>query len=150
VGNKQPKSSEISAGANKLSHNPFANLKDRLALPSAEGSSAAAGQAENRESAPKREPEPTKKRSLGRLLSRRETKHRGGKAVIVVTGFAALDAFDRSAVEELAKELKGKLGCGGTVEEGSAGLQIVIQGDQAKKVAELLRARGFRVDGVVS
>jgi translation initiation factor 1 len=144
VGNKQPKGGNVSAGASKLSHNPFASLKDRLELPSA-------GQAPeaSREPEAKREAEPTKKRSLGRLLQRRETKHRNGKAVIVVTGFAALDAFDRGAVEELAKELKGKLGCGGTVEDGSAGLQIVIQGDQAKKVAELLRARGFRVEGVV-
>lgn len=130
-------------GSNKLSHNPFASLQGKLALPVGE----AVPPPDPQTSA--REPEATNKKR-GRLVQRRETKHRGGKAVIVVTGFGALADFARPAVEALAKELKAKLGCGGTVEQEDGGLVIVIQGDQAKKVAELLRAKGFRVDGVVS
>jgi translation initiation factor 1 (eIF-1/SUI1) len=94
-------------------------------------------------------PKPTKSR--GRLVLRRETKHRGGKAVIIVRGFAALPEFgDESKLAELAKELKQKLGCGGTVEHGDGETELVLQGDRAAKVAELLRAHGFRVDGVTS
>ncbi|MDB4987172.1 MAG: yciH [Myxococcaceae bacterium] len=89
-------------------------------------------------------------KSRGRLVLRRETKHRGGKPVVIVRGFAALREFDAAATELLAKELKQKLGCGGTVERDGNEPQIVLQGDQPAKVAELLRARGFRVDGVTS
>lgn len=90
-------------------------------------------------------------KSRGRLVLRRETKHRGGKAVVIVRGFAQLAEFgDETKVAELAKELKQKLGCGGTVENGDGETEIVLQGDRAAKVAELLRAHGFRVDGVTS
>jgi translation initiation factor 1 (eIF-1/SUI1) len=152
VASKDRKRDNATEGSNKLAHNPFASLKDRLGLPSAPTPEPAAEHDVGaRTSAREQDREaPTKKRSLGRLIQRRETKQRGGKAVIVVSGFAALSGFDRGAVEEIARALKGKLGSGGTVEEGKAGLEIVIQGDQAKRVAELLRERGFRVDGVTS
>ncbi len=94
--------------------------------------------------------EPARPKSRGRLVLRRETKHRGGKAVIIVSGFGALEDFDPAAVGELARQLKQQLGCGGTVEERGTDSEIVLQGDSAAKVAELLRARGFRVDGVTS
>jgi predicted translation initiation factor SUI1 len=91
-----------------------------------------------------------KAKSRGRLVLRRETKHRGGKAVVIVRGLDALKDFDEAKVAELAKQLKQKLGCGGTVERGDGETEIVLQGDRAAKVAELLRAQGFRVDGVTS
>jgi translation initiation factor 1 len=87
-------------------------------------------------------------KSRGRLLQRRETKHRGGKAVVVVTGFASVRDFSRKDVDELAAALKRGLGCGGTVEEERGELRIVLQGDRPAAVAELLRAKNFRVDGV--
>jgi translation initiation factor 1 (eIF-1/SUI1) len=37
-----------------------------------------------------------------------------------------------------------------TVERVRNDTEIVVQGDQPARVAELLRARGFRVDGVTS
>jgi translation initiation factor 1 (eIF-1/SUI1) len=46
--------------------------------------------------------------------------------------------------------LKRELGCGGTLPAKHDKAEIVIQGDQPARVAELLRARGFRVDGVTS
>jgi translation initiation factor 1 (eIF-1/SUI1) len=126
----------------KLSHNPFASLQGKLELPPGETAALAAE--------PSTAPPAAVNKKRGRLVQRRETKHRAGKAVIVVSGFGALADFAHTEIEALAKELKSKLGSGGTVEQEEGGAVIVIQGDQAKKVAELLRAKGFRVDGVVS
>lgn len=140
----------------KLTHSPFAALlgKPIAAAPVAEKSSSApvsAAQlpARTPEPTPRPAPEPGKK-SRGRLVLRRETKHRGGKAVIIVRGFEELRDFDAAAIEALAKQLKQSLGCGGTVEREGGKPEIVLQGDRAAKVAELLRDRGFRVDGVTS
>jgi len=93
---------------------------------------------------------PASPKSPGRVVLRRETKHRGGKAVVIVSGLDQLEGFDRAAIEEFARQLKHQLGCGGTVEARDDICEIVLQGDRAAKVAELLRARGFRVDGVTA
>jgi translation initiation factor 1 (eIF-1/SUI1) len=132
MANKKPPSP--AEGAAQLKHNPFAALAG-LRAPTGEPP----------------EPEPAKPASnkpRGRLVLRRETKHRGGKAVVVITGFGQLRDFDAAAVSDLAKRLKQALGCGGTVEENGDATEIVLQGDRAAKVAELLRAQNFRVDGV--
>ncbi len=142
MGKDKSKKGEISSGASTLAHNPFAQLKGRLELPDNPSPTSQTAPAP-----PAPVPVPAKR---GRLVQRRETKHRGGKAVVVISGFGALAGFDRDAVEALARELKAKLGCGGTVEEEADGPTIVIQGEHARKLAELLRAKGFRVDGVVS
>lgn len=120
----------------KLTHNPFAQL----------GGGAAPAPNPPAEAAAPAAPAPAAA-SSGRLVLQRQTKHRGGKAVIIVRGFAELRGWDAAAVETLAKALKQTLGCGGTVEDGR---EIVLQGDRPAQVAELLRARGFRVDGVTS
>ncbi len=110
-------------------NNPFASLAlARDALP--EGK------------APEAPPPPDKPAKRGRVILRRETKHRGGKAVVIVRGVLEAE------VDALAKQLKNKLGCGGTVDRDSGEPEIVLQGDQPAKVAEYLRAEGFRVDGV--
>jgi translation initiation factor 1 len=80
------------------------------------------------------------------LILRRETKHRGGKAVVIVSGFGALQDFDAREIADLAARCKRALGCGGTVD----GDEIVLQGDRAAEVAELMRSEGFRVAGVTS
>ena len=126
-----------------LTHNPFAQLAAARDLP--------APAREQPEPRPSVEPPPASSkatRSGGRLVLRRETKHRGGKAVVIVTGFGALAHYDETATRALAQQLKHKLGCGGTVEARESGLEIVLQGDHPAKVAELLRGLGFRVDGV--
>lgn len=153
MGKDKSRKGEISGSSGKLAHNPFAQLKGRLELPEKPAPappSAPAAARVGAASGPVVAPAVKSVKPGGRLVQRRETKHRGGKAVIVVSGFGALAGFDRDAVEALARELKGKLGCGGTVEEDASGPTIVIQGEQARKLAELLRERGFRVDGVVS
>jgi translation initiation factor 1 (eIF-1/SUI1) len=126
------------SGTPQLTHSPFAGLAAKL--PSAP--LAAPEPAANSGSV-----EPTAKRTKrGRLVLRRETKQRAGKAVIVISGFDALPDFDADAIEGLAKQCRQKLGCGGSVQAG----EILLQGDRAADVAALLRALEFRVDGVTS
>jgi translation initiation factor 1 len=86
------------------------------------------------------------KNSRGRLILRRETKERGGKVVVVVYGFAELPGANAVMIGNLAKELKGKLGCGGSFDRQ----EIVLQGDRPAAVCAVLEELGFRVDGVKS
>jgi translation initiation factor 1 (eIF-1/SUI1) len=122
--------------SSKLTHSPFAALRSRDVEPAPDAPDAP----------PKVAPPIKQGGSRGRLILRRETKHRGGKAVVVVSGFADLTAFGHSEVEQLASDCKRTLGCGGTVADG----EIVLQGDRPAEVAELLRNKGFRVTGVTS
>jgi translation initiation factor 1 len=143
---KQPPTRTVPTGeAAKLTHSPFAALNARLGNTPPQ-----AGQADEPVESPSpvavAPGKPARPGARGRLVLRRETKHRGGKTVIVVAGFEALPELDADALDALARDLKQQLGCGGTVEQH----QIVLQGDRAADVAQTLRARGFRVDGVTS
>jgi translation initiation factor 1 (eIF-1/SUI1) len=141
-----------------LKHSPFASLRGALARTETAHVDAAqpspAPQITQREPAAPapRQPQDAAPaaggKSRGRLVLRRETKHRAGKAVIVVTGFEQLKDFDDVAQAALAKELKQALGCGGTLETSAGRPELVLQGDRPAQVAALLRARGFRVAGV--
>ncbi|MET0342612.1 MAG: translation initiation factor [Polyangiales bacterium] len=147
---KKPKGDAPPAPASPspLKHNPFAALRG---APAAEATPAAAAVAPTAPTLAPAEPAPrgvVDAKKKGRVVLRRETKHRGGKAVIIVTGFGALPSHDEAAVEALAQRLKKQLGCGGTVEREAGDTQIVLQGDRAAQVAELLRGLGYRVDGV--
>ena len=130
--------------ASALRHNPFAALGG---VTASEGASAVGGGpvegAAQSDAAEK---------PRGRLLLRREKKGRGGKTVVVVSGFDTRRDLGASDIAELTRYLKNQLGCGGAVEAGSRGAEheVVLQGDQPARVAELLRARGFRVGGVTS
>jgi translation initiation factor 1 len=79
----------------------------------------------------------------GRVVLRRETAHRGGKTVVVVSGFDA--AMTPQSLDALARAVRKACGCGGTVQ----GREIEVQGDQPAKVAAFFRDQGFRVAGVV-
>jgi translation initiation factor 1 len=125
--------------SSKLTHSPFAALSSRDITPAASSPEAAQPAAASGEP-------PTAPRSRGRLILRRETKHRGGKAVVIVSGFAGVPGFDDSAIAALAADCKRTLGCGGTVDDH----EIVLQGDRPAEVAELLRGKGFRVSGVTA
>ena len=72
----------------------------------------------------------------GVVRLRRETKGRGGKTVIVITGLP----LDPSALTALAGELKKRCGCGGTAKEGV----IEIQGDHAEVLLAELAKRGYK------
>jgi len=96
---------------------------------------------------PAKPPKPVIPRnSRGRLILRRETKDRGGKVVVVVYGFNELPGANAVMIGDLAKDLKGKLGCGGSFDRQ----EIVLQGDRPAEVCAVLETLGFRVDGVKS
>jgi translation initiation factor 1 len=84
------------------------------------------------------------KKSRGRLVLRRETKERGGKVVVVISGLAELPGASAVMIGNLARELKAKLGCGGSFDRQ----EIVLQGDRCAAVCALLEERGFSVGGV--
>ena len=77
------------------------------------------------------------KKNRGRVDIIRQTAHRGGKTVTVVTGFTGIGLAEK---ETVAKEIQKACGAGGTVKEG----RIEIQGDQREAVARILTNVGFR------
>ena len=72
----------------------------------------------------------------GAVRIRRETKGRGGKAVLTITGIAK----SHDELVQLAARLKKKCACGGAVKDGV----IEIQGDKRELVEQLLQAEGFK------
>ncbi|NGZ98514.1 MAG: translation initiation factor [Nitrospira sp. WS110] len=79
----------------------------------------------------------TSKKNRGRVDVIRQTAHRGGKTVTVITGFVGISQAEK---ETLAKRMQKACGAGGTVKEG----RIEIQGDQREAVARILTDAGFR------
>ena len=71
-----------------------------------------------------------------KLKVRLDTKHRAGKAVTLVEGFAG-KAED---LEELGKKLKSFCGTGGSAKDG----EVIIQGDQREKVMQWLGKNGYK------
>ena len=69
------------------------------------------------------------------LRVRLETKHRGGKTVTLVTGFAGKEAD----LEALGKSLKNLCGTGGSAKDG----EIIVQGDHRDKVLQWLLKAGY-------
>ena len=76
-------------------------------------------------------------KNRGRVDIIRQTAHRGGKTVTVVTGFAGIGLSEK---EQLAKQMQKACGAGGTVKDG----RIEIQGDQRDVIARILTEAGFR------
>lgn len=79
-----------------------------------------------------------------KLKPKRETLHvvvekkgRGGKIATIVEGFQTAD----EEVEEIARELRKRLGTGGSARGG----EILIQGDRCDDVVSILRDKGFKV-----
>ena len=145
---------DVSRPVAPLQHNPFAMLGEVDALknlpkpePVKQQEAASCGSAKAKPPGQQvvRATRPAiPKNSRGRLILRREKKDRGGKTVVVVSGFAELPGANAVMIGDLAKELKGKLGCGGSFDRH----EIVLQGDRAAAVNALLEELGFRVDGV--
>ena len=81
--------------------------------------------------------QPGQAKNRGRVDIIRQTAHRGGKTVTVVTGFIGISQAEK---EQLAKEMQKACGVGGTVKEG----RIEIQGDRRDDVARILTKAGFR------
>jgi translation initiation factor 1 len=64
-----------------------------------------------------------------------DKKHRGGKVVSIITGFA----MKENEIELLAKELKNFCGAGGSAKDN----EIVIQGDHREKILQWLVKKGY-------
>ena len=71
-----------------------------------------------------------------RLVVSIDRRRRAGKQVTLVTGFTG----DGALVEELGRQLKTRLGVGGSVGEG----EILLQGDVRDKVVSLLKEMGHQ------
>ena len=67
----------------------------------------------------------------------RQTAHRGGKTVTVITNFVGIGLPEK---EKLAKVMQKACETGGTVKDG----RIEIQGDKRTEVARILAEAGFR------
>jgi translation initiation factor 1 len=129
---------DVAASSIPLQQNPFALLGELDALKNL-------APAPEPVASPKAVAVPaTPRKSRGRLVLRRETKDRGGKVVVVVSGFGELPGANAVMIGDLAKELKGKLGCGGSFDRQ----EIVLQGDRCAAVCALLEESGFTVAGV--
>jgi translation initiation factor 1 len=76
----------------------------------------------------------------GIVRIRVEKKGRGGKTVTVVSGVP----LDSNGLDDLASELKRKLGTGGAVRDNV----IEIQGDRGEALHAELTARGFKTKKV--
>ena len=107
---------------------PFAVLKDVALPPAPEAGSS---------TDPRGMPPIAQRKNRGRVEILRQTAHRGGKTVTVVTGFTGIGQAEQMT---LAREMQKACGTGGTVKEG----RIEIQGDQREVVARILTKAGFR------
>ncbi|MBL7749046.1 MAG: translation initiation factor [Chitinophagaceae bacterium] len=76
-----------------------------------------------------------------KLKVRLDTKHRAGKAVTLVAGFAGTD----DDLQELGKKLKSFCGTGGSAKDG----EIIVQGDQREKVLQWLKKNGYTQSRVI-
>jgi len=72
-----------------------------------------------------------------RLVVQKDRKNRKGKTVTLVKGFSGSEGDLKS----LGRELKQKCGVGGSVSGG----EIIIQGDLAARVMEILTSKGYHV-----
>ena len=111
-------------GSQSFGHNPFGGLSDAN-LPAGPDATA---QSTSIRKQPK---------NRGRVDILRQTAHRGGKTVTVVTNFMGIGLPEK---ELLAKKMQKVCGTGGTVKEG----RIEIQGDRREEVARILTEAGFR------
>ncbi len=72
-----------------------------------------------------------------------------GKKYTIITGISDID------LDQLAKKLKAKLACGGTVKEGRIELQggggdtLAAERDHKSKVRDLLVSMGFAIETIV-
>jgi translation initiation factor 1 len=83
-------------------------------------------------------PKAAAKSGNGKTMKMRlESKGRGGKSVTVLFELT----MNSASAEELTRELKSKMGCGGTFKNG----RIELQGDLRAKISPFLAEKGFKV-----
>ena len=138
---------DVSTPAPALKQSPFAALSQlSSAVPTS--SAPAASPSPDAGSVPKTATSAAAPKSAGRLILRRETKGRGGKTVVIVSGFATLRDRSDALLHDVEKRLKARLGCGGAVDLDTR--EVLIQGDRPDAVADVLRELGYDVAGVTA
>ena len=75
-----------------------------------------------------------------RVILRMERKGRNGKTVTVLSGW---DPADLADLPKICKDVRKRMGCGGTVRDD----EIELQGDLRRRVAEVLSELGFKPAG---
>jgi len=125
-------------GSESLTQNPFGALEGLEGLPAGPEDSPKVESS----AAPAGAPEKTSKRgkkntNRGRVDIIRQTAHRGGKAVTVVSNFPGIGLPEK---KELARKMQKACSVGGTVKEGC----IEIQGDKREEVKRILIEAGFK------
>tara|TARA_B110000438_G_scaffold127759_1_gene124118 strand:- start:988 stop:1419 length:432 start_codon:yes stop_codon:yes gene_type:complete len=126
-------------GGESLTQNPFGALEGLEGLPAGPEDSP---NVEPSYAASAGVPEKTSKRgkkntNRGRVDIIRQTAHRGGKAVTVVSNFPGIGLPEK---KDLARKMQKACSVGGTVKEG----RIEIQGDKREEVKSILIEAGFK------
>jgi translation initiation factor 1 len=117
-------------GGTAFGHNPFAKLDSAGLPPGKESPPDTSGN-------PHSDSPAAPRKHRGRVDIIRQTAHRGGKTVTVVTNFTGIGLPEK---ERLAKAMQKACGTGGTVKDG----RIEIQGDKRTEVARILTEAGFK------
>lgn len=86
---------------------------------------------------PAPEESPTLRPAEQLLNVKTDAKHRKGKIVTLVEGFAGKN----EDLEALGKQLRTACGSGGSAKEG----RIIVQGDHREKIKQLLGGWGYRL-----
>jgi len=81
------------------------------------------------------------KRTRHRIVLRREKSNRGGKTVVVVSQLPT--HLSPPELENLCRDSRKSLGCGGTLQ----GREIELQGDQPDRVRAFFEKLGYVVAG---
>ena len=125
-------------GGEGLTQNPFGTFNSLVGLPAGGEDSPDPAPVESSLDLPKKTSRRGQKNtSRGRVDIVRQTAHRGGKAVTVVTNFKGIGLPEK---QELARKMQKACGVGGTVKEG----RIEIQGDKREEVKRILTEAGFQ------
>lgn len=82
-----------------------------------------------------RQPSLLRPKGNGTVRVGRQTQGRKGKGVTVITGLPLTE----DELKQLARELKARCGCGGSVQEGV----IEVQGEHRDLLVEELKKRGW-------
>lgn len=92
---------------------------------------------ENEEVTPVEEIQETSSQQKTPIMIITDKKGRNGKIATIIEGFT----IPQDEVEKIARELKGKLGVGGSTRPG----EILVQGDHIEKIAAFLKQKNFKI-----
>ena len=131
MGKKQKKRIATGGEQSELENPVFSESLAGLDLPEGEAAASPAPASRSAKSSPG-------KKQGHRVDLKRETKGRGGKTVIVISGFP--NEVGQTQLKALLKRIQASCGTGGTVQ----GKTLEIQGDHRDTLCSLLQDEGYR------